>query len=165
MEFYVANLLNPGAPIAVRRRGFSFSRRPMVAPHAANGLGQSSAASAWGCADWFYPDYEPYADRGRPSVAINGAYAGIAELGGAFYRNVPPGRYVATVETHGIDFNQIASFDLASCQEAYVKIVSSPSSYEGGDKRVVQRPTYYAWLIPNDAARADVAHLVFYCGS
>src|ERR1700745_1341478 len=96
---------------------------------------------------WFYRDYEPYAGKGRPSVALNGTYAGIAELGGAFYRDVPPGRYLATVETYGIDFNQVADFDLGSGQEAYVKIVSSPSwfGYNDGDKHVFERPTYYAW--------------------
>jgi hypothetical protein len=114
---------------------------------------------------WFYRDYEPYAGRARPSVAINGTYAGIAELGGAFYRDVPPGHYLATVETYGIDVNQVANFDLGSGREAYVKIVSSPSWYQDGDKHTFERPTFYAWLIPNDAARPDVAHLTFYGGS
>jgi hypothetical protein len=40
---------------------------------------------------WFYRDYEPYADKGRPADALNGTYAGIAELGGAFCCDVPPG--------------------------------------------------------------------------
>jgi hypothetical protein len=114
---------------------------------------------------WFYRGYEPYAGKGRPSVAINGTYAGIAELGGAFYRDVPPGHYLATVETYGIDFNQVANFDLAPGQEAYVKIVSSPSWYEDGDKRAFERPTYYAWLIAGNIARADITHLAFYGGS
>jgi hypothetical protein len=114
---------------------------------------------------WFYRDYEPYADGGRPYVAINGTYAGIAELGGAFYRDVPPGHYVATVETYGIDINQVANFDLAPGREAYVKIVSSPNWVEDGDKHTFIRPTNYAWLIPSDVARADVAHLSFYGGS
>jgi hypothetical protein len=114
---------------------------------------------------WFYRDYEPYAGKGRPSVSLNDKYAGIAELGGAFYRDVPPGHYLATVETYGIDMNQVANFDLASGQEAYVKILSSPSWVENGDKRAFERPTYYAWLMPSGAARANVAHLAFYGGS
>jgi hypothetical protein len=114
---------------------------------------------------WFYRTYEPYAGKGRPSVAINGTYAGIAELGGAFYRDVPPGHYLATVETYGIDFSQVANFDLAPGQEAYVKIVSSPSWYEDGDKRAFERPTYYAWLIAGNIARAQITHLAFYGGS
>jgi hypothetical protein len=116
---------------------------------------------------WFYRDYEPHADKGRPAVALNGTFAGIAELGGAFYRDVPPGHYTATVETYGIDFNQVANLDLGSGQEAYVKIVSSPSwfGYNNADKHAFERPTYYAWLIPTDAARAEVAHLAFYGGT
>jgi hypothetical protein len=43
--------------------------------------------------------------------------------------------------------------------------VSSPSWVEDGDKHTFTRPTYYAWLTPSDAARADVAHLSFYGGS
>src|SRR5271166_5942561 len=55
---------------------------------------------------WFYRDNE--------------AYVGIAELGGAFYRDVPPWRYHVTVETNGVDFNQTADLDLAAGQQAYV---------------------------------------------
>jgi hypothetical protein len=69
------------------------------------------------------------------------------------------------LETYGIDVNQVANFDLGSGREAYVKIVSSPSWYQDGDKHTFERPTFYAWLIPNDAARPDVAHLTFYGGS
>jgi hypothetical protein len=113
---------------------------------------------------WFYRDYEPYADKGRPAVAINGGNVGIAELGGAFYRDVVPGSYHATVETYGVDVNQSAHFDLAPGQEAYVKIVSLPSWAEEGDIHSFERPTYYAWLIPEETARPDVAHLAFYGG-
>src|ERR1700749_2932333 len=73
---------------------------------------------------WFYRDYEPYAGKGLPAIAANGGYVGAAELGGAFYRDVPPGHYLVTVQTVGIDTNQTAKFELAPAQEAYVKIVS-----------------------------------------
>ena len=62
---------------------------------------------------WFYRDYEPYAGKGLPAIAANGGYVGAAELGGAFYRDVPPGHYLVTVETVGIDTNQTANFELA----------------------------------------------------
>jgi len=55
---------------------------------------------------WFYRDNEPYAGKGVPAIAANGGYVGQAELGGAFYRDVPPGHYVVTVQTVGIDVNQ-----------------------------------------------------------
>ncbi|HMD63218.1 MAG TPA: hypothetical protein VKF83_04485 [Stellaceae bacterium] len=114
---------------------------------------------------WFYRNYEPYAGKGLPAVAANGTYVGAAELGGAFYRDVPPGHYVVTVQTTGVDFNQVANVDIAPGQEAYAKIVSLPSWETGGNKNEWQRPTFYAWLIPNQVAQADVAHLSFYGGS
>jgi hypothetical protein len=114
---------------------------------------------------WFYRDNEPYAGKGVPAIAANGGYVGQAELGGAFYRDVPPGHYVVTVQTVGIDVNQSASFDLRPSEEAYVKIVSLPSWETGGDKTEWQRPTFYAWHIPNQIAQADVAHLSFYGGN
>jgi len=114
---------------------------------------------------WFYRDYEPYAGKGLPAVAANGGYVGQAELGGAFYRDVSPGHYLVTVQTFGRDTNQAANFELTPGQVAYVKIVSLPSWETGGDKNEWERPTFYAWLIPNQVAQADVAHLSFYGGS
>jgi hypothetical protein len=112
---------------------------------------------------WFYRDYEPYAGRGRPAIAANGAYVGPAELGGAFYRDVAPGQYHITVETTGVDFNQTSELSLAPRQEAFIKIVSSPN-WVTGSLAVYERPTFYAWHIPNEVAQAAVAHLAFYGG-
>jgi hypothetical protein len=114
---------------------------------------------------WFYRAADIYTGKGLPAIAANGGYVGQAELGGAFYRDVPPGHYLVTVQTVGVDVNQSANFDLASGHEAYVKIVSLPSWDTGGDRNEWERPTFYAWLIPNQVAQADVAHLSFYGGS
>jgi hypothetical protein len=112
---------------------------------------------------WFYRDYEPYAGRGRPAIAANGGYVGLAELGGAFYRDVAPGPYHISVETTGVDFNQTSDLDLAAGQEAYIKIVSNPSWVSGGLSQY-ERPTFYAWRIPNAVAQADVSRLDIYGG-
>ena len=120
---------------------------------------------ATGARIWLYRDYEPYTGKGLPAVAANGRYIGAAELGGTFYRNVPPGQYHVTVETYGEDFNQSAQVQLAAGQEAYVKILSSPSWVSGAGLTPYERPTFYAWLIPSEIARYDVAHLAFYGGS
>jgi hypothetical protein len=114
---------------------------------------------------WVYRNYEPYAGKGLPAIGVNGTVVGVAELGGAFYRNVPPGHYSVTVETTGRDVNQVASLDVAPGQEAYVKIVSNPEWVSGGDISNYERPTFYAWRMPTDAARTDVAHLSFYGGN
>jgi hypothetical protein len=114
---------------------------------------------------WFYRDYEPYAGKGLPAVAANGGYVGSAQLGGAFYRDVPPGNYHVTVETWGTDTNQSANVDVVPGQQAYVKIVSLPSWVEYGARSTYERPTFYAWLIPAQIAQADVARLAFYGGS
>jgi hypothetical protein len=114
---------------------------------------------------WFYRDYEPYAGKGRPAIAVNGGNVGIAELGGAFYRDLAPGHYHVTVESYGVDVNQSADFDIAAGQETYVKIVSNPEWISYGLETEIERPTFYAWLMRGDAARADIAHLAFYGGS
>ena len=113
---------------------------------------------------WFYRDNEPYAGKGRPAIAANGGYVGIAELGGAFYRDFPPGHYHVTVETYGVDFNQTADLDLAAGQQAYVKIVSNPE-WARGTLSGYERPTFYAWHIPNEVAQAAAANLAFYGGN
>ena len=120
---------------------------------------------AGGSRIWFYRAADVYTGKGLPAIAANGGYVGQAELGGAFYRNVPPGHYLVTVQTVGVDLNQSANFDLSPGQEAYVKIVSLPSWDTGGDRNEWARPTFYAWLIPNQVAQADVARLSFYGGS
>lgn len=114
---------------------------------------------------WVYRDNEPYAGKGLPAVGMNGGVVGVANLGAAFYRNVPPGHYTVTVESTGRDYEQVASLDVSPGQEAYVKIVSNPEWVSGGDTFTYERPTFYAWRVPADAARADIAHLSFYGGS
>ena len=120
---------------------------------------------AGGSRIWFYRAADVYTGKGLPAIAANGGYVGQAELGGAFYRDVSPGHYLVTVQTVGVDLNQSANFDLSPGQEAYVKIVSLPSWDTGGDRNEWARPTFYAWLIPNQVAQADVARLSFYGGS
>jgi hypothetical protein len=113
---------------------------------------------------WVYRTYEPYADHGLPAVFANGGTIGWSQLGGVFYRDLPPGHYHVTVQSIGVDFNQSSNVDLAAGQQAYIRIVSLPSWVEGGFRRSYQRPTYYAWLIPPQVAAAEVAPLAFQGG-
>jgi hypothetical protein len=51
---------------------------------------------------WFYRVIDPSDENTTtPYVRLNGAIAGVPEQGGAFYRDVPPGRYQITVDSEG----------------------------------------------------------------
>jgi hypothetical protein len=114
---------------------------------------------------WVYRTYEPYADHWMPEVYANGGTIGWAPLGAAFYRDVAPGHYHVTVWSIGVDFGQSSNVDLAAGQQAYIRIVSLPDWEESGFRRTYQRPTYYAWLIQPQIARAEIAPLTFQGGS
>jgi hypothetical protein len=64
-----------------------------------------------------------------------------------------------------VDVNQVAHLSLAAGQTAYVKVVSNPEWMSGGDRTEWERPTFYAWHIPNEIAQADVAQLSFRGGN
>src|SRR5215216_2356888 len=77
---------------------------------------------------WFYRDYSPYVNTNYATVSINGVVAGSVDpYGGAIYRDVPPGHYHLTASSYVPDPSQSTNLDLASGQEAYVKIESLPS--------------------------------------
>jgi len=97
---------------------------------------------------------------------MNGVYAGYAQLGGAFYRDVPPGSYHIEVESYGKDFNQSAEVALVAGQEAYVKVDSLRSwASDYGVGRTIGRDTFYARLMLPQIARAEIAQSFFDGGS
>ena len=114
---------------------------------------------------WVYRDFEPYESLNRPEVMLNGADAGLAELGGAFYRNVPPGHYRVTVASVGEDFNQTKDVNLAPGQEAYVKILSLRAWLDSGDKNDYKRDTFYVSLMPPQTAKVELGQTRYYGGS
>jgi hypothetical protein len=99
-------------------------------------------------------------------VSVNGAYAGYAQLGRAFHRDVPPGVSHIEVESYGRDFNQSTNVALVAEREAYVRVESlrSWASYSGRG-RTVGRDTFYARLILPQTARAEIAQSFFDLGS
>jgi hypothetical protein len=115
---------------------------------------------------WFYRVYLPSETLNMTKVLMNGAYAGYAQLGGAFYRDVPPGVYHIEVESYGKDFNQSTNVALVAEQEAYVRVESlrSWASYSGRGM-TVGRDTFYARLILPQTARAEIAQSFFDGGS
>ena len=115
---------------------------------------------------WFYRLYIPSETLNMTKVSMNGAYAGYAQLGGAFYRDVPPGVYHIEVESYGRDFNQSTNVALATGEEAYVRVDSLRSwATDYGRGRTVGRDTFYARLILPQTARAEIAQSFFDGGS
>lgn len=115
---------------------------------------------------WIYRDYLPSESLNMATVSINGAVTGYAQAaGGVFYRDVPPGHYLVTVDSYGRDTNQSANLVLGARQEAYVKIESLRSwSSFGGDTTSIERDTFYARPIPAQLARAEIAHIPYFGG-
>ncbi len=96
---------------------------------------------------------------------MNGAYVGYSQLGGAFYRDVPPGQYHVTVATWGVDVNQSAIVALVPGQEAFIRIESLSSWSSGAQRHAFQRDTFYARLIPPQVARAEITQSTYDGGS
>ena len=104
---------------------------------------------------WFYRPLEPSESLNLALIDMNDRYVGGVANGSAFYRDVPPGHYHVSPVSYNRDFNPDRDIDLAPGQQLYVKIVSS-QSWDGACKNCV-RDTFYAWLIPPEAARVEMA--------
>jgi hypothetical protein len=114
---------------------------------------------------WIYRDYEPSESLNMTAVSINGAVTGYAQPGGSvFYRDVPPGRYLVSVESYGRDTNQSTNLLLASGQEAYIKIESLRAWSSTGERTSIERDTFYARPIAPQLARVEMAHIRYYGG-
>ena len=114
---------------------------------------------------WIYRVYLPSETLNTTRVSMNGAYAGYAQLGGAFYRDVQPGVYHIAVESYGRDFNQSTNVALVPGQEAFVEIESLRSwATIYGIGMGAGRDTFYARLIFPQTARAEIAQSIFYGG-
>lgn len=112
---------------------------------------------------WVYRTFLPSETLNMTAVQFNGAYAGFAQMGGAFYRDVPPGIYHVTVDSYGVDFNQSTNVAVVPGQQVYIKIESLRSWVECG--RRCQRDTFYAWLIPTPVALAEIGQSFYNGGS
>ena len=115
---------------------------------------------------WIYRNDTPQDSQERPYLRLNGEVAGIAEPDGAFYRDLPPGRYTVSVDSYGVPYsNQFAQFDLAAGQTAFVSVLSMRERVGGGGDSVASRALFFTQLVPADAARAAIAGTPFYGAS
>jgi hypothetical protein len=114
---------------------------------------------------WFYREDEPYNGFDRPYVRMNGTIDGISELGGAFYRDVPPGAYYVTVESYRQYINQFPHVYLTPGETAYFQVFEEASSSSGvGASRDFARPSFYVWVMSAVVAGPEVARSLFYPG-
>lgn len=122
---------------------------------------------AGGARIWIYRNEGLYESKDRPYLRLNGQIAGISEPNGAFYRDLPPGHYMVSVDSYGVPYpNQFAQLDLGAGQEAFINVVSMRERVGGGgDSGFGLRAIFYAWLIPADAARPEISGIPFYGSS
>jgi len=104
---------------------------------------------------WFYRQWLPSESLNLANIDVNGAYFGSVANGAAFYRDVPPGHYHIVPVSYNRDFNQDRNIDLAAGQQAYIKILSL-QNWDGACRHCL-RDTFYAWLIPSEAAQNEIA--------
>jgi hypothetical protein len=104
---------------------------------------------------WFYRNWLPSESLNLANIDVNGSYYGSVANGSVFYRDVPPGHYRIAPVSYNRDINQDRNVDLAPGQQLYVKILSS-QSWDGACRDCV-RDTFYAWLIPQEVAQAEIA--------
>jgi hypothetical protein len=107
---------------------------------------------------WFYRDWQPSESLDLANIDVNGAYFGSVANGAAFYRDVPPGTYHIAPVSFARDFNQDATVALVPGQQAFIKILSLTSwATSVSVSRDFQRDAFYAWVIPPQAAKAEIA--------
>ncbi len=137
---------------------------------AATGCAQPSATTAAAIPPgqarvWFYREFIPSESLNMTAVSMNNTTVGYSRLGGAFYRDVPPGQYHIAAASWGTDMSQSANVDLAAGQEAFVRIESLRSWSSGGERNAYERDTFYARLIPPQIARTELTNSMFDGGS
>ena len=116
---------------------------------------------------WFYRDPGPYDCVGTPYIRMNEAIVAISQIGGASYRDVPPGQYLVTVDSYLSAPDQSRYAYLFPGQQVYFKILCLRNWVTGGSGRndnSYARDTFYVWEIPPEVAQGDVARSQFYGG-
>jgi hypothetical protein len=157
-------------PVTCRRRWFSTGAACLLLAAVSSCVQRPTVSSAavppipaGEARVWVYRDYLPSESLNMTAVTMNGAYAGYSQLGGAFYRDVPPGIYHVAVNSYGIDFNQSTNIAVVPGQQAYIKI-ESLRSWVNCDWPC-QRDTFYAWQIPSLVAQTQIGQSFYDGGS
>jgi hypothetical protein len=113
---------------------------------------------------WLYRDLNPNDVMAEAYIRLNGAAAGVSAPGGAFYRDVPPGRYHIHVDSYVDDLHNDGDVALAPGTEAYAKVLPLENYVQGGGGAAgggYRRNSFVVWLYPPDVARPAVARSFF----
>jgi hypothetical protein len=164
---------NPHGAHAKEKEGMSMARDSVPRPRRRLWWATVLLLTAEGCADpppqvsvaappvpagqariWFYRNWLPSESLNLANIDVNGSYYGSVANGSVFYRDVPPGHYHIAPVSYNRDFNQDRDVDVAPGQQLYIKILSS-QSWDGACRNCV-RDTFYAWLIPQEVAQAEI---------
>ena len=116
---------------------------------------------------WFYRDLDPNDVMAQAYIRVNGAAVGVSEPGGAFYRDVPPGRYHIHVDSYVDDLHNDGDVALAPGTEAYAKVLPLENYVQGGGGASgsgYRRNSFVVWLYPPEVGRAGVARSFFHPG-
>ena len=111
---------------------------------------------------FFYRDWEPYETLGQPYLYLNGQRVGISIPGGVFYRDMPPGQYLISVDTVGVYWNPFKTVTVAAGETRYVKI-ESRSDWESGFD-TYEADTFVVVLIDATQARRELDGMRFVTG-
>jgi hypothetical protein len=111
---------------------------------------------------WFYRTWLPSESLNLANIDVNGVYFGSVAPGGVFYRDVPPGIYhIAPQQFDGPPAAEPnTNVAVVPGQQVYIKILdlSSWANAVSGGQFFVKRDSWYAWLIPPQAAQAEIAN-------
>jgi hypothetical protein len=116
---------------------------------------------------WFYRDLNPNDVLAEAYIRLNGAVAGVSAAGGAFYRDVAPGRYRISVDSYVQDPHNDADLVLGPGMEAYAKVLPLENFVQGGGGAVgggFRRNSFVVWLYPPEIGRVAVANSYFTAG-
>jgi Protein of unknown function (DUF2846) len=109
---------------------------------------------------WFYRTWAPSESLNLANIDVNGVYFGSIAPGAVFYRDVTPGIYHIAPQNKYLDFNQNTNVAVVPGQQVYIKVLdlSSWANAVSGGQFYVRRDSWYAWLIPPQAAQAEIAN-------
>jgi len=122
---------------------------------------QAAPVPAGSARIFVYREYEPYEGAGRPYVSLNGERIGIAEPGGAIYRDVAPGTYRVTVASYAVWPFPPPPLTVKAGEVRYIKIGSLQTWASCG---TMSRFTFVPMPVGEGQGQREVAGSWFYGG-